>query len=841
MIQFRFFLALSFAILLSTISNAQEITVFGKISDAETNQPIDFVTVYIQGSSIASESNFEGIFRIQAPANERLVLIFSRLGYKEVRTLVEATNEGFTRNINVTMIPKESELNITITESRIENLGAVREEVEDLKYLPTVSGNFESVLPSIALGVTSGTGGELSSQYNVRGGNYDENLVYVNDFEIYRPQLIRTSQQEGLSFPNIDMIRSIKFSSGGFQAKYGDKLSSVLDISYKRPEEFKASAGVSFLGATAHLEGSKQIGKNTYNKFRYLVGARYKTTRYLLGSLDIDGEYLPNFTDIQGYFSYDLNKNWQVGLLTNYNNSTYNFTPVSGQVADGFVDFALQLTTAYEGSELDAFSNNMTGLFLTYLPERERNPIYMKFLASSYTTRESETFDIIGYYRLSQIETNFGSDNAGQEIALLGLGTQQAFTRNLLFANVNNFQYKGGIELQSDNGTGSNHFLEWSVKYQSEYIFDKINEWERLDSSGYSIPYDGKGIPLNFAYNTENELLSSRLTAYVQDAYSLYTGLAEWRFNGGVRVSYWDLNKELFISPRGQILLKPMNSRNDLTFKLAGGIYNQSPFYRELRQPDGSLNRNLKAQKSAHLVAGIGYDFYWRRVSPKKFRLISEIYYKNMWDVVSYEIDNVRIRYSGENDAKAYAVGLDLRINGEFVPGAESWVNLSLLSTKESLLGIQHLERNIGDSIATEVNYVPRPTDQLFSLNMFFQDYLPANENFKMNLNLGFGSGLPFGLRGNNRIYRNTYRFPIYQRVDMGLAYMIWEKARIEKRPHHPLRAFEKCWISLDVLNMLQIRNVASFTWIKAINNRQFAIPNTLTSRRINLRFRVEF
>jgi len=766
--------------LLCGLGISQEIEIFGTVTDLESGSAIDFVTIYLQGSTISTESNEEGLYRLKVPAEEDLFIIFNRIGYVETKVFIEKTRVGATRNINAQLAPKTSELDVVITESKIEDLGIIREEVEDLVYLPTASGNFESVLPSIALGVSSGTGGELSSQYNVRGGNYDENLVYVNDFEIYRPQLIRSSQQEGLSFPNIDLIRDLQFSSGGFEAKYGDKLSSVLDISYKRPEEFKASASGSLLGASAHIEGAFQLGKNKYNKFRYLVGARYKTTRYLLGSLDIAGEYLPNFTDFQTYLSYDISKSWQVGLLANYNRSIYDFTPRSGVQGTGFIDFALRLTTFYEGAEKDQFSNGMTGISLTYLPERERNPIYMKFLASTYTSRESESFDIIGDYFLSQIETSFGRDNAGEEIALLGVGTQQEFTRNFLFANVNNFQYKGGIEIQSDNGSGSNHFLEWSVKYQSEYIFDKINEWERLDSAGYSIPYNGETLPLNFSFQTNNTLLSNRFTSYVQDAYSLYTGLAEWRFTGGIRFSYWDLNKEFFASPRGQVLYKPRNNRNDLTFKLSGGIYNQAPFYREMRRINGSLNTDLRSQKSTHLVAGLGYDFYWRKVSPKKFRLITEVYYKQMWDVVSYEIDNVRIRYSGLNDANAFATGIDIRVNGEFVEGAESWVNLGFLRTREQLVGVEHLQREVGDSVATQVNW------------------------------------------------------------DIGFAYMLWEKSRLERRPNHPLRFFERSWISLDVLNMLQIRNVASYTWIKAINNRQFAIPNALTSRRINLRFKLE-
>ena len=637
-----------------------------------------------------------------------------------------------------------------VRESKIEEAGMIKEDVSQLKLIPTTSGNFESLLPHIALGTSGGTGGELSSQYNVRGGNYDENLVYVNDFLIYRPQLIRAGQQEGLTFPNIDLIRDLSFSSGGFEAKYGDKMSSVLDIKYKRPDSVRASLGLSFLGGSAHLEGSIDVGKDRFRKFRYLVGARYKATQYLLGSLDVKGEYTPDFSDYQTYLTYDISRNLQLGLMGNINRSVYRFVPTERSTAFGLINFALELFSVFDGQEVDDFITMLGGVSLTYLPDREQNPYFLKLLASAYRSDENERFDIIGDYSLRQIESSLGSDNFGEVLAELGTGTQQQFVRNFFNATVTNVEHKGGIELQNDPDdieVTSSHFLQWSVKFQNEQIDDRINEWERLDSAGYSLSYDTNRVQLFNVLKTQNQLNSNRISAFFQNTFSFRNeSKSELKISAGVRAQYWDLNNELIISPRAQILYKPLKGKTDISYRLAGGLYFQPPFYRELRRFDGTVNTNLLAQKSAHIVGGFTLDFYLGKNNPKKFRFIAEAYYKSMWDLVSYEIENVRIRYSGENDSRGYATGIDLRLNGEFVPGAESWINLSFLRTRENILGVQHLEREIGQDEATPVDDVPRPTDRFMNLSVFFQDYLPRNENFKMHLNFTVGTGPAFRL-----------------------------------------------------------------------------------------------
>jgi hypothetical protein len=837
-----------FVLLVSLTSYAQvgdQAIIFGKVTDALTGEPIEFATVYIKGTNIAAESDLKGAYVINIPAYERVTIVYTRLGYKEASSRINPLSNGARRKIDVQLAAAESNIEVIVTESRIQEGGMIREDVEELKLLPTTSGNFESILPHIALGTSSGTGGELSAQYNVRGGNYDENLVYVNDFEIYRPQLVRTGQQEGLTFPNIDLTRSLSFSSGGFESKYGDKLSSVLDIKYKRPDSIRASVGMSFLGGSTHIEGSfSPSKKSNYKKLRYLFGARYKTTRYLLGTLDIEGEYIPNFADIQGYITYDLSRNWQLGIIGNYNRSQFQFTPSTRSTALGLIDFALELFTVFDGQEVDDFTTYMTGASLTYLPDRERNPLFMKFLASTYQSNENERFDIIGRYLLGQIESGLGSDEFGDIVAVLGTGTQQQFVRNYLTSNVTNVEYKGGLELQVDRDeyTKTNsHFIQWSVKYQNERIDDRINEWERLDSAGYSLNYDTTQVLIRQVLKTRNELNSNRLSAYLQNTYTVQDTVKEMKATIGVRGQYWDLNKEWFVTPRAQLLYKPLKWKEDISFRLATGLYFQSPFYRELRKISGEVNTNVQSQKSLHVVGGLTWDFYAGNKNPRKFRFIAEAYYKYLWDVVSYDIDNVRIRYSGENDATGYVAGIDLRLNGEFVEGAESWINLSFLRARESLNGVQHLKRDIGDEEAQEVDDVPRPTDQFMTFSTFFQDHLPSNENFKMHLNLTVGTGLPYGLLNNNRVYRNTYRFPAYHRVDIGFSVQLWDKERRASRPNHPLKFSESTWLSLEVFNLLEVSNVASNTWIKTIYNTQYAIPNFLTSRRINLRLRMDF
>jgi len=814
--------------------------VFGIVTDLDTKKPIEFATIYQKGTSNAVETDLEGNFRIEVLANSACQLVISRLGYAEADANIKSMAVDAKRYIKVKLAAQDVDLGIVIRDSRIEDVGMVREEVTDLIKLPTTSGNFESVLPNIALGASGGTGGELSSQYNVRGGNYDENLIYVNDFEIFRPQLIRSSQQEGLSFPNIDLIRDLSFSSGGFQAKYGDKLSSVLDVRYKRPEEFKGSISASLLGATGHIEGSKKLGANAYNQFRYLVGARYKTSAYLLGSLDVNGEYVPSFTDIQAYLTYDISQTLQLGIMGNYNNSIYNFIPESRRTRTGTFNQNLELFVAYEGQEEDGFTNGMGGLSLTYIPKKEKNPVYYKLLGSVFSNLESETFDILGFYRLSEIEIDLGGDNNGNELAVLGAGLQHTFGRNYLYNRISNIQHKGGKEFQSKSSVTTN-FLQWGVKAQQELIEDELNEWERLDSAGYSIPFNQNVVFLNQVFKSENNLETMRYSGFLQNTLTTENSSgSEFSLNLGVRATYWDLNEKLNISPRAQILFKPGNSESDVIYKLAGGIYYQPPFYREMRRPDGSINTNLRAQKAIHVIGGIQKNLNWENISDKPFKLIAEVYYKRLDDLVSYEIDNVRIRYSGENDAYGYVAGLDFRVNGEFVRNAESWLNVSILQAKESLYGVQHLRPQVGQD-AAEVEYVPRPSDQFINVSVFFQDYLPKNENFKMFLNLTYGSGLPFGIKDNNVIFRNFDRYKPYYRADIGFSFLIWDESRKTRKPNHFLRFTRSTWISLEVFNLMDIQNEASNIWVKSIGNSQYAIPNYLTSRRLNLKFRVDF
>ena len=845
-VKLLFFLGLWVPLVVVAQGEGSQASVSGRVTDAVSGAPVELATIYVEGEAQAVESAANGRYRIMVPAGQTFTLRFSRLGFQGVSAELGPLPARSNQQVDVSLVPNNSGLEVIVRESKIEEGGMVTETVEELKILPSASGNFESVLPHIALGTSSGTGGELTSQYNVRGGNYDENLVYVNDFAIYRPQLIRAGQQEGLTFPNIDLIRDLKFSSGGFGARYGDKLSSVLDINYKRPDSLRASASASLLGASAHLEGSMPLAGDPYRRFRYLLGARYKTNRYLLGSLDLEGEYVPNFTDFQAYLTYDLSRDWQLGFLGNYNRSVYRFTPTQRNTAFGLINLSLQLFSVFDGGEVDDFTTSMGGLSLTYLPERSRHPLYLKFLGAVNSSDENERIDIRGFYSLRQIDNNLGSSQFGEVIAELGTGTQHQFVRNFLDIRVASFQHKGGVELP-DNllfpGKGGTHFLQWSLKLQHERIADDIREWERLDSAGYSLPYDEEEVLLWSVLKSQNSLRSDRMSFFVEDTYTLRDDtIAEWQLTAGLRGGYWTLNREFYLTPRAQVLYKPLAWKSDISFRLAGGMYYQPPFYRELRRPDGSVNRDLLAQKSIHLVGGMTLDFYLGKRNPKKFRFITEAYYKRLWDLVSYDIENVRIRYSGENDARGHVAGIDFRLNGEFVRGTESWINLSFLTARERLLGVQHLERERGEPEGVPVATVPRPSDQRMVLSMFFQDYLPMNENFRMHLNLTVGTGLPFGIPNNNIVYRNTYRFAPYHRVDIGFSVMLWDREpRAGLFRNRSWTFLRGAWVSLEVFNLLNVENETSNTWIKTIFQRQYAIPNYLTSRRINLRFRVDF
>ncbi len=835
------FLLGSGSLLTAQVSSA---SITGKVTDQLNDLPVDFVTVYVKGTTKAVESGQTGRYRINVPAGEAFTLVFSRLGYREASVRVQPLPEGSAKQYDVALAPAESTVEVVVRESKIQEGGMIREAPEALRLLPSTTGNLESLLPHLALGVSSGSGGELTSQYNVRGGNYDENLVYVNGFEIYRPQLIRAGQQEGLTFANMDMVRSLSFSSGGFDARYGDKLSSVLDIKYKRPDSLRAGLQASLLGGSAYLEGATKPNDEGLTKFRYLFGARYKTTRLLLGSLETTGEYIPNFADIQTYLTYDFTPQLQLALLANYNRSIYNFTPEERSTAFGGFFETLQLFTSFDGGERDDFLTQMGGLSLTFIPEREKNPLYLKLLTSAFRSDENEAIAIGGSYRLGQLDTDLGSSTFGEVINELGAGVQQQYVRNFLDIQVYNAELQGGLELNKikDDVTTA-HFLQWSLKAQNERVNDFINEWERLDSAGYSLQFDLPGVNLFSVLKTENELNSVRFSGFLQDTWSWRKeDKADIRLSAGVRATYWDLNEEFVLSPRAQLLYKPLGGKADITWKLAGGLYAQPPFYREMRGPDGTINTDLRSQKSAHIVGGITSDFYYGKRNPKKFRFIAEAFYKDLWDLVSYEIENVRIRYSGQNDATGYVAGVDLRLNGEFVPGADSWLNLSFLQARERLTGVTHQEvvgrDSLGNTISEAVNYVPRPTDNIFQLSLFFQDYLRNNENFRTHVNLTVGGGLPFGIQGNNTEFRNTLRFDTYHRIDIGFSLRLYEQGKTRENMFAFSRATR---LSLEVYNLMQVANQAGNTWIKTIGQQQYAVPNRLTGRRINLRLQMDF
>lgn len=809
--------------------------------DATDESALSFVTVYISETPFYAETDSAGTFALKIPDSDEFTVRFNRLGYEPASLKVKRKDMTSDYMLHQKMKRKIGpEVEISSGLARRES--GIEEHAKSFEKLPLVSGNLESILPSIALGVRGSAGGELSSQYSVRGGSYDENLVYVNDFEVFRPQLIRNGQQEGLSFPNPDLIRDLKFYSGGFEARYGDKLSSVLDIRYKVPDTLRASLVFSALGGSAHIEGSTSVGpkEGKLKKLRYLVGARYKTTRYLLSSLDVEGEYQPDFLDVQSFVSFELRRNLVFSWIANLNQSRFRLIPESSSVAKGSFFQIVNLNTAFEGSEKDAFDQRMTGVNLSYVSDHSRNPYYLKFSSALYYGYEAEQFDILGYYRLVEIE-NGNTDEKGKEVKLWGEGTQHLYARNYLRSWTHHHEFKAGIDFTRE-GQRVSHFLQWGGFFRQEFFKDKINEWERLDSAGFSLPYVEDGLVLNEVYKSRNSFHNEKFGLWIQDDIQWRPGSHQlFKCTPGIRIHQSTLNGERFYNPRIKLEWVPLQRSDRLQIWISGGLYHQPPLYREMRREDGTLNYELVSQKSLQYVMGVQKDFHMNKVSPSTFRWISEIYYKSLWDLVPYELDNVRIRYSGKNEANGYAIGWDNRIYGEFVPGAESWVNLSLLRTREKIDGVEHRERDPNYPEGKIVEDVPRPTDQLFALGLFFQDYLPQNDQFKMHLNIQIASGLPYGLKGSNRIFRNDQNLKAYHRVDIGFSYQLWDKLA---KKHSGASIFKFCrqaWISMEVYNLLKVKNEASISWIKTLYNYQFAIPNYLSSRRLNLKIRIDF
>ena len=791
----------------------------GKVFDI-FKVPIESVTVTVKGYPIGTKTNNKGDFNLEVPADKNIQIVFSYLGY-ENKIISKRLADGEVYSASIELKNNSVQMKeFTKKDDRKRNeAGSVRIDPKKHALLPSTVGGIEGLLK-----IFLSNNNELTSQYNVRGGNFDENLVYINDFEVYRPFLVRSGQQEGLSIINPDLVSSVNFSTGGFQAKYGDKMSSVLDITYKRPKEFAGSATMSMLGLGAHVEG---VGIK--NRFTYMIGVRQKSNQYLLQAQQTKGVYNPTFTDLQTYLSYQFNENWQVDLFGNYARNRFDFVPESSTQSFGLINKAFQLRTFFNGAETDQFDSRYGGLSLTNTPN---DKLMLKFLASGFQTNETETYDIQGEYLLGEIETDLGKENFGELKYALGTGVIHTYARNYLNVNVGNIGHKGSYDAKR-------HFLQWGINSEFVGISDKLNEWERRDSAGFSQPYSDTSLNMARRYKTTQDFDYQRFSGFIQDNISFDSiGLV---VTGGVRFNYNTLNSEFLVSPRIQMSWKPKWDKRDIIFRAATGVYSQPPFYREMRNLDGTININVKAQKSYHAVGGFDYNF--KGLGNRPFKFTTELYYKYMWDVVPYEYDNVRIRYFGRNAAVGYAYGAEFRMYGDLVKDAESWISLGLMKTGEDVLDdkIAYKGVNGTDTASFAPGYIPRPTDSRVSFGLYFSDYLPRNKNFKLFLNGLYSTGLPFGPPDQNR-YGDTLRIPSYKRVDIGFSSLLIDGERKDKPRYSFFKNVKSMWLSLEVFNLLGIQNTLSYTWIQdQSSSRTYAVPNRLTSRLLNLKLVTSF
>lgn len=793
--------------------------VSGKIL-GENETPLPDVSVIILGQHKGIATTDSGTFRVRVPADRAFALVFSYLGYRpHQQNFILA--EGEEEKITVRLEPGAGTLEEVVVRDQRERseVGLIRPNPKSVINLPSPVMGVEGLLK-----VFVGSNNELTSQYNVRGGSYDENLVYVNDFEIYRPYLVRSGQQEGLSFINPEMVRNISFYTGGFSARYGDKMSSVLDIQYNTPKKFGGSAYVSFLEQGLHLEG---IGK----KFTYLAGARNRSNRNLLSSQETVGSYVPSSSDLQGLFTYQFNPKWSAELLGNVSATRFSLIPQSSQLTSSvfspFFSANLGVDIYFDGREKDRYTTGMLGLSTAYQANKN---LRLKWLFSRFENNERENIDIAGGYLFGDRDFDKSSASYGLIVNPLGAGVYQTFARNRLNIVDYNLSHKG-------SWLKGKHLLQWGMGYNRTSINDKLNEWEYQDSAGYSLPYDPAYLQMNKALKSVADLRINKYNGYVQDNLVFNSGKSTYTLQGGLRMAYNDLNKEMLLSPRVAASWKPSWKR-DIVFRAAGGAYHQPPFYRELRRYDGSVNTALKAQRSWQAVAGFDYNFFGMG---RPLRLTTETYYKHMTNVVPYDIDNVRLRYFGENSAKAYATGVEMRLFGELVKDAESWVSLGVMRTKENLdndayktYRVDSLNQPVDSSIV-EGGWLRRPTDRTITFGMFFQDYLATNKNFKVYVNTLYGTNLPYNIPGNVR-YRNALRIEPYIRVDIGFSALLLDGEKSNRRSHSPFRNFENIWASLEVFNLIDRPNTISYQLIKDFSNNIFTLPNRLTPRLVNLK-----
>lgn len=796
-----------------------QLLVVGFVTDS-VGSPVPFASVVVEGGPIGVSTDINGRFRITLPAAQSAVLTISCVGYKSTSVLINADVNSPIVELRVKLDVNELLIDeIRVSSDRRWTGNIERVNARDISFMPNVSGNFESII-KLMPGVASTN--ELSSQYSVRGGNFDENLVYVNDIEIYRPFLVRSGQQEGLSFINSDLVSAVEFSAGAFNAEFGDRMSSVLNVSYRMPTSYQSGVSLSLLGASAYTEGV--LGNR---KFSYITGVRYKTSSYLLNTLDVKGDYTPSFLDWQGLFSYRLNDKLAFSFLGNYATNSYQFAPDVRETRFGVFSNALQLKIYYEGKELDRYISGMGAAYVEYAPSQNTS---IKIYSANYITHESETFDLLGEYFLNELDNSMGSGSYGDSLINVGIGGFLNHARNFLFARINNFGLVGSVRF-------SNAKLKWGAQLQHEFFDDELNEWNLLDSSGYAIPYNGSAIGLSNVMVAGNSTSVNKLSAFSQLDYSLSRGAFTLATNTGLRLLYWDYTGDVLVSPRVSLSLKNQRLKN-FNFHLAGGVYYQPPFYRELRMPNGSLNPNIKAQRSVQLLAGLEYYFTaWNR----PFKLSVELYNKWLDNLIPYKVDNVRIRYAGQNLAKGFARGVDIKLNGELLEDAESWVSISLLKTMEDILHDSYVDAN-GQTVYP--GYYPRPTDQTLGFNLFFQDYLPGNPTFRVHLSANYGTGLPVGVNGIDR-YDVTFRMKDYKRVDIGFTKILRDETS-SNGISRKLKGFKGIWLGAEVFNLFNFNNTVSYLWIQTVGNQQgesdtFAVPNYLTSRRLNIRLQLKF
>ncbi|MBL0033736.1 MAG: carboxypeptidase-like regulatory domain-containing protein [Bacteroidetes bacterium] len=824
-------------VFLSLTINAQQVgTISGKVKDPD-GKPLFGASIGVIGKAIGVYSKDDGSFTFQVPANENLQVIISYTGLKQDTFNIRLI-PGEKKEIISKMTGKIYQITeFTVYDKSLKSENATPIDPKIVKMIPTPNQSVEDILKTLP-GVSSAN--ELSSTYNVRGGNYDENLVYINDFEVYRPMLVRSGQQEGLSVINPDMVDGIKFSAGGFDAKYGDKLSSVLDIRYRRPKKFGGSVSASLLGASLELENQSKTGK-----FYYMLGGRQKSNQYLLNTFETEGEYKPSFTDVQILTGVDISKKLNVEVFGNYARNRYNLVPQSRETNFGTINDAKRFTVYFEGQELDKYETFTGSFSATFKPKPK---LSLKLIGSYYKSHEEENFDILGQYFLDQLENDLGKDDFGNVAFNLGVGSFLNHARNTLDGEIFSLEQKGEIINESS-------LWQWGIKIQQETFSDKLHEWYYNDSAGFSInSYRDSMNPqiiLNDVVIGKNNLTTHRINGYIQNTWQI-TDTTRLVLTTGIRANYSDLNEELIISPRVSVTYKPRGKKN-LSLRAAGGFYYQPPFYRELRGSDGKLYPDVKAQKSIHAV--IGGDMTFLALG-REFKLTAEVFYKSLENLIPYKVDNLRLRYLPQFTSKGYSQGIDLRLFGDFVPGAESWLSVSYLQTEEDLRGDFYYRyfdeegkeifpgasnsRPV-DSTKVEPGYIPRPADQRLTFGVFFQDYLPKFPTYKMQLSLIFGTALPFGPPGNNR-YTDLLRTPTYRRVDIGFSKQLIGD-EVKKKPQGKfMKNFESMWVGLEVFNLLQVSNVASYTWITDVTNaRKYAVPNYLTGRQLNIRLTAQF